>query len=86
LSKFPLTEFQNLHLRYVPARSANEIQLVLQLAEDAMDERVQQACASSLVDAEPQEDDAWDALAEGKTSPVEAVRKVVGERLKRRTK
>jgi len=86
LSKFPLTEFQNLHLRYVPARSANEIQLVLQLAEEATNKRVQQACASSLRDAEPQGDDAWDALAEGKTSPAEAVRKVVEERLKRRKK
>ena len=69
-------------LSYVPARSANEIRYVLELAKDATDKRVQRACASSLNSARPQGDDAWDALAEGKTSPVEAVRKVIEERLK----
>jgi len=73
-------------LSYVPARSANEFRFVLELAENTMDERVQRACASSLRNAEPQGDDAWDALAEGKTSPVEAIRKVVEERLKQRKK
>ncbi|HEY6406815.1 MAG TPA: hypothetical protein VIY29_05040, partial [Ktedonobacteraceae bacterium] len=73
-------------LGYIPARSANEIRFVLELSNDAKDERVQRACASSLSDAEPQGDDAWDALAVGKTSPVEAVRKVVEERLKQRKK
>jgi len=35
-------------LGYLPARSANEILFVLQLAEDATDERVQRACCSFI--------------------------------------
>ena len=71
-------------LRYVPARSVNEIRYVLELAKDATDKRVQRACASSLSSARPQGDDAWDALAEGKTSPVQVVREVIEERLKQK--
>ena len=71
-------------LRYLPARSVNEIRFVLQLAEDETNERVQRACASSLSGVEPMGDDAWDALAEGKTSPVQVVREVIEERLKQK--
>ncbi len=71
-------------LSYLPARSAEEILFVLQLSEVATDERVQRACAGSLAAAIPRGDDAWDALAEGKTSPVEAVREVIEERLKQK--
>ena len=71
-------------LGYLPARSANEILFVLQLAEDATDERVQRACARSLAIATPLGDDAWRALEVGKTSKVKVVREAIEERLGRR--
>jgi hypothetical protein len=71
-------------LRYLLARSVNEIRFVLQLAEDETNERVQRACASSLAAAIPRGDDAWDALSVGRGSKVEVVRSIVEERLKNR--
>ena len=71
-------------VRYLPARSANEIEYVLGLAKDMADARIQKACADALEFAIPKTDEAWDALALGKGSGVEAVRKAVEGRLKRR--
>jgi len=71
-------------LSCLPARSANEIQYVLQLANDATDERIQTACTDALRYAEPETTEAWNALELGRQSKVEGVRKVVEERLERR--
>src|SRR6266568_1273566 len=71
-------------LSYLPARSANEIEYVLQLINDATDERIQIACASALRYASPGTPEAWTALEVGRQSKVEVVRKAVGEGLERR--
>ena len=49
-------------LRYLPARSASEIEFVLQLADETTDKRVQAACAEALEYAEPETEEAWAAL------------------------
>jgi hypothetical protein len=64
-------------LRTLPARSANEIVFVLQLAENTTDKNVQAACAHVLKQAAPVTFNAWTALEAGKRSKVEAVRKAV---------
>ena len=63
-------------LRYLPVRSADEIRVVIQLAESATDGDLRQAYASSLRRAMPGKDDA-DALRElevGRKSYVDEVR------------
>ncbi len=71
-------------LRYLPARSVREIQLALDVAEDAGDRAVQLACALALQYAQPETPDAWNALEAGKGSRVDAVREAVEEKLKNR--
>ena len=71
-------------LRYLPARSVNEVNMVLGLAERASDERIRGACADAIRSARPETPDPWAALEAGKGSRVQVVRDAVEECLKRK--
>ncbi len=71
-------------LRYLPARSADEINFVLDLSRDKKDERIRSACAYALRYARPKMAAAWAALEAGRQSEVQSVRSAVEEALKRR--
>jgi len=68
-------------LRYLPARSASEIEFLL---SGPTDKRVQEACAQALEYSAPETEEAWNALERGKQSQVEVVRQAVKKRLERR--
>lgn len=55
---------------HLPARTANEINIIVQLAEMTSDERIQRACASSLRGARPLMPEAWRAMQVAVQSPV----------------
>jgi len=69
-------------IHYLPMRTTNEVEFVLQLAEKASDGRVQRACAEAItyagLNAEGKK-----ALEAGRQSGVKAVREAVEERLRR---
>jgi len=71
-------------LRYLPARSVNEIRYALNLAEQAIDQQVWQVCAQALQYADPETEEAWQALEVGERSQKKAVREAVEERISRR--
>jgi hypothetical protein len=72
-------------IRYLPARSVNEIKFVLQLTEEA-DIRIQQACADALERARPNMPEVWAFLESSKnlSTRVEIVRAAIERRLQRR--
>ncbi len=70
-------------LWYLPARTANEINYIRQLAEGTTDQDVRNGCAYSLGFANPRTQGAMDARLTVKQSSVEAVRKAAEEALKR---
>src|SRR6266568_1747075 len=64
-------------VRYLPARSVNEIKMVLQLAEGSTDERIQRACAVALERSRPKTSDDWAVLELGEQSKVMVIRNAV---------
>lgn len=71
-------------LRYLPMRSANEVQFLLQQAESANEPALQQAYLEAIKFARPATPAAWVALEQGKQTLSPAVVSVVEELLKRR--
>ena len=70
-------------LRSLPARTMKEIALVRQIVEGVPD-RDRKMCASSLRDASPLDDQAWQELEKGLGSMVPEVREAVAEAMKRK--
>ena len=71
-------------IRYLPAHSAPEVNIILQLAESMADIHVQGACANALRYARPKTPDAWAALESGKQSSIQILWGAVEEALKRK--
>ncbi len=71
-------------VRYLPARTANEVRFVLQTINGTADSGVHAAGAYALRIARPKDTEAWQELEQGKLSSVGEVRKAVEEALQRR--
>jgi hypothetical protein len=71
-------------MRYLPARSMNEIKSVLRLAGENRDTRIQQACAVALRRSVPCTPDAWHMLESALHTKVLVISVAVKERLERR--
>jgi hypothetical protein len=67
---------------YLPARSVKEIKIILQLALETTDERIQQACALALGRSDPRTPEAWNVLESALQSNVADIHIVVEERLR----
>jgi hypothetical protein len=70
-------------LRYLPIRSGNEVNYILELAEDAQDEKVQKAYALAIKFSKIERGETWTTLENGRRSNVPEVRMAVEERLQR---
>lgn len=71
-------------LRSLPARIAEEIVLVRQIAEGTLDQDTRKACANSLEYANPVDDLAWQELEKGLGSSAQEVREAAAEAMKQR--
>ncbi len=61
-------------IRYLPARSADEVLFILQLAEDTMDARIHTACSESLRHSNPDLPQVLKALEVGEQSSIKIIR------------
>ena len=68
---------------YLPARTAQEITLLVQLAEDASKGGIVNACAIALDRTAPKTPEAWQSLESVLNSPVEDIRTMVEKRLQK---
>jgi hypothetical protein len=71
-------------LRYLPARSANEIRYALDIAENTTDMQAREACALAIRYAEPATKEALTALETGRQSQKQAVRDAVKQAIDER--
>jgi len=62
-------------VRSLPARTANEIHFVHQVALNTQDIRLRRACAWALLDARPGDEDAWKEIRQSQASTVEEIRR-----------
>jgi glutamine synthetase len=70
-------------LRYLPARTENEVRFLLQCAEQGQDEQVVMACMIALQYADTKQAGVKKALSEGRRSSHRAVREVVARLLRK---
>jgi hypothetical protein len=71
-------------VRYLPARTEQEIIFVLNLAQGTQDADIQQACGNAIRRSRPVSDAAWAILEQGRTLSVAVIREAVKERLEQR--
>jgi Predicted NTPase (NACHT family) len=71
-------------LRVQPARTVAEIALIWEILANVQDEPIQKAYALALEQARPSNIAAWQKLAKGKSSSIEAVRVAVEDRMRKR--
>lgn len=71
-------------LRFLPARTEAEITLLIELALKTEDKSQQEACATALRQAHPQDSRAWDTLEAAQTSGVSEMEQAARARLEQR--
>jgi hypothetical protein len=71
-------------IRYLPARTADEVFFILQLAKDTTDTRIHIACSEALRHANPDLPQVLKALGTGKQSPIKVIRYAVEKVIERK--